>query len=149
MIALDPVARPTFEALLHNVRGTVFPETFYSFLHSYVASINELPTASLFAFPPPASAAAQALLPTMSTASHAPVKGGTSTPVPQVSDTNGGGLPSDADNRMERIWADYESVEPYLVQDAVEETVMDVRVDYTQDTTSLRAFHVGIHFCRS
>jgi hypothetical protein len=44
---LNPSARPPFDTLLHSVRGTVFPEVFYSFLHGYVSSINELPTTTL------------------------------------------------------------------------------------------------------
>lgn len=43
---------------------------------------------------------------------------------------------------MERIWADYESVEPYLINEIVEETVMDVKVDYTPQLISSRPFHV-------
>lgn len=45
-------------------------------------------------------------------------------------------LPSDSDHRMERIWADYESVEPYLAPDVAEETVMNVKVDYTSSSSS-------------
>ncbi|KAI0058381.1 ARM repeat-containing protein [Artomyces pyxidatus] len=141
MIALDPVARPAFDALLHNARGTVFPEVFYSFLHGYVASINELPPSSPFAAPPSASAI---LTPTTSAPPNATIttKAGTSTPVPPSADGNAGGttLPSDADHRMERIWADYESVEPYLVEDAGEETVMDVRVEYGPAESTSRPF---------
>ncbi|KAH7882946.1 hypothetical protein F5I97DRAFT_1938850 [Phlebopus sp. FC_14] len=38
MISLDPKSRPTFEFLLADARGEVFPECFYLFLHDYVAS---------------------------------------------------------------------------------------------------------------
>ncbi|KAI0317986.1 ARM repeat-containing protein [Amylostereum chailletii] len=129
MIALSPHTRPTFEALLHKARGTVFPEVFYSFLHGYVASINELPVHSPFS-----PALPSAITPSVSTASTSTVtaKGGSTTPVPAVPDTNSNtALPSDADHRMERIWADHESVESYLVEAAGEETVMDIRVEYT------------------
>ena len=53
-------------------------------------------------------------------------------------------LPSDSDDRMDRIWADYESVEPYLINEAVEETVMDVKIDYAPQLISSRPFHVSI-----
>ncbi|KAF9007713.1 hypothetical protein BDZ89DRAFT_1144434 [Hymenopellis radicata] len=48
MISLDPSARPTFDTLLHTSRGTVFPESFFSFLHNYVTSVNDLPVESPF-----------------------------------------------------------------------------------------------------
>ncbi|KAI0305183.1 ARM repeat-containing protein [Multifurca ochricompacta] len=130
MIALDPSARPTFDALLHNVRGTVFPEVFYSFLHGYVSSINELPTATSFAPQSTTGASPEILTPAVSTVSTATstVKGGSVTPllaadakVPEAA------VPRDADHKIEKIWADYESVEPYLVEDAGEDTVTDVR----------------------
>jgi phosphoinositide-3-kinase, regulatory subunit 4 len=44
---------------------------------------------------------------------------------------------------MERIWADYESVEPYLAPDAAEEIIMDVKVDYTSPTSSSKPFQVS------
>src|ERR1700733_9291391 len=69
MICLDPSARPTFDTLLHTSRGTVFPESFYSFLHNYVSSINELPT------PPPFSVVSPQSTP--STLSSAPQAVGT------------------------------------------------------------------------
>jgi phosphoinositide-3-kinase regulatory subunit 4 len=44
---------------------------------------------------------------------------------------------------MERIWADYESVEPYLIPDIGDETVMDVKVDYGSSAGSSKPFQVG------
>ncbi|KZT63489.1 WD40 repeat-like protein [Daedalea quercina L-15889] len=49
MIAVDPAVRPSFDTLLHTSRGSVFPESFYSFFHNYVSSINELSGPSPFA----------------------------------------------------------------------------------------------------
>ncbi|KAI0037081.1 ARM repeat-containing protein [Vararia minispora EC-137] len=123
MIALDPAARPTFEALLHRARGIVFPEVFYSFLHGYVSSVNELPTRSPFV-PGPATA----ITPTVSTgttSSTATTKAATALVSQSIDAHHTASLPSDADARMERIWADHESVESYLVEAAGEETVMD------------------------
>ncbi|TFY74461.1 hypothetical protein EWM64_g9551, partial [Hericium alpestre] len=130
MIALDPAARPTFDTLLYNARGTVFPESFYSFLHTYVASVNEPPTNSLVPQP---------IVPGTSTPSTSTptgtVKAGNATPTPApTADPHATVLPSDADHRMERIWADYESVEPYLVEEeeSGEQTVTDVKVEYAE-----------------
>ena len=145
MIALDPAARPAFDTLLHTARGKVFPEAFYLFLHSYVASINELPSPSPFNAPPPAPTAPTVSSSAPSTAAaKAP---GATTPVLPLG--SGGVLPSDADRRIERVWADYESVEPYLAADADagEATVMDVRVEYGRTEASARPFQVGHGVC--
>lgn len=143
MIHLDPSSRPTFDTLLHTARGPghVFPESFYSFLHNYVSSVNDLPSPSPFS---PSSnqtpnnptstgigtTGAHSVVPSTSSAST--VKPGTTT----SNTTSGGGeaaLPSDSDQRIDRIWADYESVEPYLVADSDSESARPetgVKVDY-------------------
>ncbi|KAI0364206.1 hypothetical protein BV20DRAFT_1108288 [Pilatotrama ljubarskyi] len=136
MVGIDPSTRPTFDTLLHTSRGTVFPECFYSFLHNYVYSVNEVNAAALFtaaqtSSAPPAGAAASARSAGHVGASATGLNGDS------VDDI----FPSDSDHRMERIWADYESVEPYLMSDAVEETVMDVKVDYAPQIISSRPFH--------
>ncbi|CDO75088.1 hypothetical protein BN946_scf185010.g13 [Trametes cinnabarina] len=137
MVAMDPAMRPSFDTLLHTSRGTVFPECFYSFLHNYVYSVNEVNAPALFSATPtpaatPTSAVASAHRPTDRAGSSSTALNGDATDDP---------LPGDSDHRMERIWADYESVEPYLVNEAVEETVMDVKVDYTPQIVSSRPFH--------
>ena len=135
MISIDPSGRPTFDALLHTSRGTVFPECFYSFLHNYVSSVNEVSSTSLFAATPSSGIPPSATLSAhkgSNTASNAALNG----------DSPSDPLPSDSDHRMERIWADYESVEPYLINESTEETVMDVKMDYTPQFVSSRPFHV-------
>ncbi|KAI0267262.1 hypothetical protein BC834DRAFT_870444 [Gloeopeniophorella convolvens] len=142
MVALDPSARPTFETLLHNVRGTVFPEVFYSFLHSYVSSINELPTTAPFApsvaaFPPEILAPA----PSSSSTATPVIRDGSMTPVPTLdAKIPEVAVPRDADHKLEKIWADYESIEPYLVEESGNDTVTDVRVDYAPVETAGRPF---------
>ncbi|KAF5339043.1 hypothetical protein D9758_014111 [Tetrapyrgos nigripes] len=164
MIDLDPASRPTFESLLHTSRGTVFPESFFSFLHNYVSSINELSANSPFSTnvppPPPTSAiptpgippsasgtgvgtglrpsssAAAGLNSNSHVATGAGAGAGTGTS-PAPSDL----LPSDSDHRMERLWSDFDSVEPYLVEDTVEDTVkMDVKIDYNSSARSSKPF---------
>ena len=136
MIAIDPVERPTFDSLLHNARGSVFPETFYSFLHNYVASINELSTPSPFSssqsYPSttagtPVTATPSTSKPVASNASHAVL----SPDGDRLSDP----LPSDSDHRMEKLWSDYESVEPYLLptneDGELEDTIKDpVKIEF-------------------
>ena len=145
MISPDPSGRPTFDTLLHTSRGTVFPESLYSFLHNYVSTINELPTPGPFVVNSPQLTN---LLSAPHTVSSTPsvVSTTRSTPVSTFSgtanDSSNDALPSDSDHRMERIWADYESVEPYLAPDAIEETTMDVKVDYTTATATSKSFQV-------
>ena len=145
MIALDPLARPTFDALLHNVRGVVFPEVFYSFLHGYVWSINELPITPPFSTLPPTSVSPDLLTPTASAASApaSTTKAGTVTPLHAVdSKVPEAAVPRDADHKMEKIWADYESIEPYLLEDTGESTVTDIRVDYAPAEIQGKPFQV-------
>ncbi|RPD52474.1 ARM repeat-containing protein [Lentinus tigrinus ALCF2SS1-7] len=137
MIAIDPSTRPTFDTLLHTSRGTVFPESFYSFLHNYVSSVNEVNSPSLFSASTTPSAGPSSA--TLSAHKGAGAAGSSSAAL--NGDMPNDPLPSDSDHRMERIWADYESVEPYLINETVEETVMDVKVDYTPQLISTRPFH--------
>ncbi|TFK75636.1 ARM repeat-containing protein [Pluteus cervinus] len=135
MINLEPSNRPTFDTLLHTSRGTVFPEMFYSFLHNYVSSINDLPTSTPFSVASP-----NPTLPAVTPSTIAPSISGASIRTTQSigqqldaatsADLIKDPLPSDSDHRIERIWADYESVESYLTPEAGEHTVMDVRVEY-------------------
>ena len=100
MISLDPSDRPTFDILLHTSRGSVFPESFYSFLHNYVSSVNELSSDA---------------------------------------------LPSHSDHRLDRIWADYESIEPYIMPENVERSEMDVKIEYMRSLISTaRPFQVSL-----
>jgi phosphoinositide-3-kinase, regulatory subunit 4 len=147
MIALDPAARPTFETVLHNVRGVVFPEVFYSFLHGYVSSINELPTTAPLTSLPTVGALPEIMTPVASAASAATssVKGGSVTPVfTAEAKVPEAAIPRDADHKIEKIWADYESIEPYLVEDTGEDTVTDVRVDYAPAESPGKPLEVSV-----
>lgn len=151
MIAIEPSSRPTFDSLLHTARGSVFPETFYSFLHNYVASVNELSSQSPFPFstqvhqpgaaPPPIPST-----PTTSKASTAvsTISGGvTGTAGAEAGDIFAEPLPSDSDRRMERIWSDYESVEPYLLLPSPDALSLDqtikepVKVEYASSSAGV------------
>ena len=135
MIQVDPSNRPTFDTLLHTSRGTVFPECFFSFLHNYVTTVNELPAESPFK----SSASSNPIPSTMTATARA------SNVLPEglLSNVTDEPLPNDSDHRMQRMWADYESVEPYLVPDATEEPVMDVNIDYDSSIMTTKAFQVG------
>jgi phosphoinositide-3-kinase regulatory subunit 4 len=145
MIALNPSARPTFDTLLHGARGAVFPEVFYSFLHGYVWSINELPITAPLAPVPATGTSPEILTPTTSAASAAAptAKGGSVTPLHVVdAKASEAAVPRDADHKIEKIWADYESVEPYLLEDIGEDTITDVRVDYAPVEAQGKPFQV-------
>src|ERR1700683_2573687 len=147
MIALEPSTRPTFDTLLHTSRGTVFPESFYSFLHNYVSSFNDLPTPSPFSpTAPPTSAASTAGTHSIapSTSSNSTFRTNTTSGLSSASpaEPSGGALPNDSDHRMEKIWADYESVEPYLIPDTSDETVMNMKIDYGSSAGSSKPYQV-------
>ena len=147
MISIDPTARPTFDSLLHSARGIVFPETFYSFLHNYVATVNEISTSSPFHLSPQShitSAVASPISPqpslskgTINLASGGPTANGTS------SDVFTEPLPSDSDHRMDKIWSDYESVEPYLMStpsesEDLEKTIREpVTIEYAHPSAGI------------
>jgi phosphoinositide-3-kinase regulatory subunit 4 len=149
MIDLDPLVRPTFDTLLHTSRSSVFPESFYSFLHNYVSSFNDLPHNTPFqmASPPTATSIAtqSSIAPSTSGSTLRPSSSlGQNSNAAPTAEAPAEPLPSDSDHRLGKLWADYESVEPYLVSDAGEETVMDVKVEYTT-TTASKPFQVSIH----
>lgn len=61
-----------------------------------------------------------------------------------VADSSGGKLPNDSDRRIEQLWRDYESIEPYLVPEVQDEVQREdnVRIDYTTLTSVGKAFQV-------
>ena len=140
MIELDSTMRPTFDTLLHTSRGSVFPESFYSFLYNYVSSINDLPHSTPFttALPQTATFAQTSVLPSASGSTIRPGSslGPSATNVTATENTMES-FPSDSDHRLEKLWADYESVEPYLGPDTIEETVMDVKLEYASSSTGV------------
>ncbi|KAF8892933.1 hypothetical protein BD779DRAFT_1798336 [Infundibulicybe gibba] len=141
MIDLDPAQRPTFDTLLHTSRGSVFPESFYSFLHNYVSSINELSGSSPFAAIPPPTPTPSVIAPSVSGSTVRPSSStGLATGANSVAETVADTLPSDSDHRMEKIWADYESVEPYLIPDVVEEPVMGVKLEYAVSSGTSKSY---------
>ena len=147
MIALNPSTRPTFDVLLHDARGAVFPEVFYSFLHGYVWSINELPIiAPNFT---PTGTSPEILTPATSAASAivSTAKGDSVTPLHAVdAKMPETAVPRDGDRKVEKIWADYESIEPYLLEDIGESTVTDVRVDYAPVEAQGKPFQVCLSY---
>lgn len=148
MIDLDQSVRPTFDTLLHTSRGSVFPESFYSFLQNYVSSVNDLPHNTPFqaASPPTATSIAtqSSIAPSTSGSTLRPSSslGHTSNATP-TANTAAETLPNDSDHRLGKLWADYESIEPYLVSDAIEEPVMAVKLEYTT-TTASKPFQVSM-----
>ncbi|KAL0061663.1 Serine/threonine-protein kinase [Marasmius tenuissimus] len=134
MISLDPSQRPTFDSLLHTSRGTVFPECFFSFLHNYVSSVNELPTTPPFAGLATPVTPSTTITPTPNPRSSQPptLHGGAV--------TSNETLPSDSDHRLERLWADFESVEPYITAEMVDEPTMGITIDYNSTASTSKPF---------
>jgi len=124
MISLDATNRPTFDTLLHTSRGTVFPEAFYSYFHNYVSTLNDLATE--VAPPQPTPIFPQSnITPSISNVSMR------STNTPIVVETKTDALPNNSDRRIARIWADYASMESYIVSDTPPPPDSAVKVEYT------------------
>lgn len=126
MIALEPESRPSFEAALQSSRNVVFPDSFYSFFHQYISSLNELSSPSPFSrtTPPPSTG----------------IEGRSG---------NGDGLPlpSDCDRRIESIWTEFSSVMPFLVpeEEGAPPRVPLLSLDQANSTTLQNIFPVHIH----
>ena len=99
MISLNPFERPTFAALLEQASTSAFPSSFYTFLHSYILSVNETASPSPFANGANKNIA-QWKVPTLSSS---------------IENDAWATIPSDSDHRIERIWTDFDSIEPILV----------------------------------
>lgn len=146
MINLDASARPTFDSLLHNSRGTVFPECFYSFLHNYVSSINDLPPVQTVH--PSVDGTPNPNAPPSSISSNTSFNRAGTTVDPPTANSSHAALPNDSDRRIERIWADYESIEPYIMVENVDETIMDVKVEYGSSAMPYKPFQVSMSSLR-
>lgn len=126
MIALEPESRPSFEIALQSSRNIVFPESFYSFFHQYISSLNELSSPSPFSrtTPPPST---------------------------HIEGRNGNGddspIPSDCDRRMESIWTEFSSVMPFLVpeEEGGPTEVPLLSLDQGDSNTLQNVFPVQIH----
>ncbi|QRV84883.1 phosphoinositide 3-kinase regulatory subunit 4 [Ceratobasidium sp. AG-Ba] len=132
MISLDPAARPTFKAALESSQGSVFPESFYSFLHEYVSGVNEISNGSIFTDkPPPVSNPSEAPsgtatptvplplgpAPAISAAGNTPHNIGPATGITTYESM----LPNESDARIDRLWNEFTMLEPYLLVQADEE----------------------------
>ncbi|KAL4072222.1 hypothetical protein J3A83DRAFT_4372222 [Scleroderma citrinum] len=142
MISLDPGKRQSFGYILVGARGDVLPECFYSCLHEYIASIGERPLVLSHSSPPPP--------PHSSTSSSTLGLSPASTVKPGNVTGTGEALPSDSDYRIARIWEDFSNIEPFLIENDVERTIMDIRVDYhttssTSPNTHQEIFPVSLH----
>jgi phosphoinositide-3-kinase regulatory subunit 4 len=116
MIALIPGDRPSFSEVLDSARDVAFPEAFYSFLYTYIMSINETSSHTVFARTASAQARSGGINVT-SAANGANISGATG---PE----SWGTLPSDSDHRMERIWGEFDSIEPILMTgEQIEQTI--------------------------
>jgi phosphoinositide-3-kinase, regulatory subunit 4 len=140
MIQVDPASRPTFDTLLHQSRGIVFPDCFYSFLHNYVASVNELSNRALFNPPQNQQSSNTPTLNSAPVTTPNVKSGGIGTAEDPINV-----FPSDSDHRIERIWEEYASLEPYLLADEISKTPklpMDVKIDYLSSVPTSQPFQV-------
>ncbi|KAJ2936541.1 hypothetical protein H1R20_g554, partial [Candolleomyces eurysporus] len=108
-----------------SIRATYSPEAFYSFLHNYVSTINDIAPSSYANTPAPATPSGSSV----SVQTARPSVAGPSAA------TDSESRPNDSDHRLERLWEDYESIEPYLAPEA-DETAMEVNVEYVSTVSA-------------
>lgn len=107
MISLEPSSRLSFSTLLSQYRQTAFPEIFYTFLHPFLNSLNRISSPT-----------------SLSTTANSQAPAGTTTRLGNTSTTtiSGGAvevqqqtlLRTESDDRIERIWNEWEIVQRYL-----------------------------------
>jgi len=105
MVSLDPSARLSFADYLTQYRSTAFPDIFYTFLHPFLSSLNE-PSSS-----PPPPAPVPHPPPPSSTRPGSSTPAETAAGAPQQQQTL---LRTDADDRIERVWSEWEIIARYL-----------------------------------
>lgn len=103
MISLDPANRSTCEEYLASYRKTAFPDIFYDFLHPFISSLNSSsPTSTA----PPATPPLAIRVPGIST----PAETAKSVQPNRASLA----MRNDADERIETIWNEWESIAGFL-----------------------------------
>ena len=143
MIALNPADRPSFADVLDSARDVAFPEAFYSFLYTYVISINETSTHTVFA----RTASAQARFGGISATG---TTDGANIGV-AIGPESWGMLPSDSDHRIERTWSEFDSIEPILLAgEPIEHTVTRLPHPSKVSLTSrpIQVSHTKLSVCR-
>lgn len=134
MISLEPAQRPTFDALLHSCRGTLFPDSFYSTFHDFISSVNDISISSPFS---------NVLDTSTKTSNQVSAKTEEDKVVssdPASPDLSS--LPADSDRRIMRTWADFDILEPHF---SVEQDDMDataIKVDYATNYSSFKPLQV-------
>ncbi|GJN87433.1 hypothetical protein Rhopal_000382-T1 [Rhodotorula paludigena] len=108
MISLDSSSRLSFSDYLARYRSTAFPDIFYTFLHPFLSSLNEPAAAPPPPPPPSATPIAQSRTPTAGSTTPTAAE-----PAPAVRQQQTL-LRTDADDKIERIWSEWEIVARYL-----------------------------------
>ena len=137
MIAIDPSLRPTFDQLLHTSRGTLFPESFYSLIHDFVSSVNDVSSSPLFANSSNPSLPSTLAMPSTQSRTAADDRASVSE-APRPENLV---LPDDSDRRISRLWTEFEMIEPAL-KGVSYEGVGSMKIDYTPQYSSFKPMQV-------
>lgn len=141
MIALDPSERPTFDEILHNSRDTLFPDCFYSTFHDFISSVNDISASSPFS-----NIVDTSLKVPGTTGPQARTDEETNIAEAVQADTLH--LPTDSDQRISRIWSDFDILEPHfsVEQDETLEGT-SVKIDYAANYSAFKPIQVFIKSC--
>lgn len=139
MIALDPSDRPTFDAILHSSRNSIFPESFYTPLYDFVSSVNNISVASPFI----TAFGNGTLTPTPSTVANLGAVSDEKAGYSATSAVDTNVLPGDSDRRLWRVWAEYDSLEP-VISSTGKDPENAIKVDYTTSYSSSKPLQVRV-----
>lgn len=112
MLSLDPSARLSFADYLTQNRGNAFPEIFYTFLHPFISSLDRVVPASVSS--PTAAPATTAIRNGAAVAASVDVGAGGQQQQQAQQPQGPILLRTDADEKIERIWTEWEMVTRYL-----------------------------------
>lgn len=143
MIALDPSERPSFDALLHQSRATVFPESFYSPLHDFILSVNDISASNPFTNAPQnAGETTPTTLSTQSKTSTIDEKAAYADRTANSGNDNTVPSPTDSDRRLHRIWSEFDAIEPHLKSESKDLSDTVTKIDFTINHYSLKPVQV-------
>lgn len=136
MIALEPSERPTFDAILHTSRGSLFPDCYYSTFHDFISSVNDISASSPFS---------NVVDTTSKISTQTSLQARTEEDKAVAADLvhmDAAFLPSDSDRRILRTWSDFDILEPHFSLDQEDMESTAIKVDYATNYSSFKPTQV-------
>ncbi|SCZ98267.1 BZ3500_MvSof-1268-A1-R1_Chr3-2g06260 [Microbotryum saponariae] len=123
MVSRQPSQRKSCKDYLDESKGTVFPEVFYTFLHPFLAGLNEGSSIG--------AEGGMNVNPASTGITTTTLGGETLAPRSMETSTS---LRSDSDDKIERVWNEWEMVMQYLEDDLVASTIINKDANVVEPT---------------